>query len=86
MDADLEANANEMLTSPPEYEDTTGRARMIATPKDESDDGFASTMDFRVDEASAGQYSENVMGISRDDVTLVNFSTMMQASSKNIQV
>ena len=57
----------------------------MATPKDEIEDGLASTMDFRVDDAREDQYSENVMGIFRETLTFVNFSTTTQDWLKNVQ-
>ena len=63
---------------------------MIDTPKDETDDGVASMRACKVDEARGDQYSENVMGISRERLTLENFSMIAQGASnegsENLQV
>jgi hypothetical protein len=56
----------------------------MATPRDETADGFAATRDLRVDEASGDQFSENVIGISRERLTFENFATKIQGESKNM--
>ena len=48
--------------------------RMIDTPNEETEVGFASIKDCRVDEASGDQYSDNVMGMLRERLTFENFS------------
>ena len=47
---------------------------MIDTPNEETEVGFASIKDCRVDEASGDQYSDNVMGMLRERLTFENFS------------
>ena len=84
---------NVMFAIPPENggEPAGDGTRMMDTPKDETEDGFASMRDCKVDVASGDQYSDNVMGILRERLTFENFSTTtldMGASegSENVHV
>lgn len=74
LNVDFDDDTNEMFTFPPENDNIEG-TRTMATPKVETDSGFASIKDFRVDDAKADQYSEYVMGILRERLTFENFST-----------
>ena len=56
-----------MFAKPPENGGEMGGegTRMIDTPNEETEVGFASIKDCRVDEANGDQYSDNVMGMLR---------------------
>ena len=67
---------NVIFAMPPENGGEMGGegTRMIDTPNEETEVGFASIKDCRVDEASGDQYSDNVMGMLRERLTFENFS------------
>jgi len=73
---DFDASVNVIFAMPPENGGKMSGegTRMIDTPNEETEVGFASIKDCRVDEASGDQYSDNVMGMLRERLTFENFS------------
>ena len=82
----MDSKTNDMSIFPPTKDGLGDGARIIATPKVETDDGFAEMKDFNNDEAWNDQCSEKVMGIVPRMLTFENFSMITHGELKKVQL